>query len=263
VQVGVAGAAGAVPEPGSDEPDTRQTAGAELLERCRLRFPVVGATAHKTRFSFQPSDRLLNRGVGGLNDLGTHERVSECVEDADRFGCGEGEVETWDTVLPCFDLVGIRGQPGSRIQPRQHCAKLIAGDFVVEVECLVGESEPAATGFTGTGVVVVDSVGNLAEVVLLGTNTELPQRQHDSPNRPRSGPTVTRKFGAERPCSTTWCTCATRNCRQGRGSRSVRPFDRSCVLTMVARFVVTISVLRGLLGLSDRRRSKSAGPAQR
>ncbi len=249
VQMGVAGATGAMPEPGGDEPDARQTAGAELLERCRLRLAIVRPATHEAGFSFEPADRLFDGGVGGFDDLGTHERVGKCVEHADRLRCRERQVEARDTVLPRLDLVAVRGQPGARIEPSEDGSKLIAGDVVVEVERLVGESEPAATGFAGTGVVVVDAVGDLAEVVLLGTHTELPQRQHDSPNRPRSGPTVTRKFGAVAGAGILWCTCATRNCGRGRGFRSVRPFGRSCVLKVVARFVVTIGRFVGLLGV--------------
>ncbi len=174
VQMRVASTARSVPEPRSDEPDTRESSRTELLERSRLRLTIVRPATDETGFSFEPTDRFFDGDVGGLDDLGTHERIPKCIEHTHRLRSRERQVETRDTVLPRLDLVTVRGQPGPGVEASKDGSKLITGDLVVKIEGVVGESEPAATSFAGAGVVVVDAVGDLAEVVLLGTHTELP-----------------------------------------------------------------------------------------
>ena len=69
VQLRVTGPAGAMPEPGGDEPAAGQPAGPEpSLGRTR-RGPVVRAATHETRLPLQPRQRRLDRGVGRLDDL--------------------------------------------------------------------------------------------------------------------------------------------------------------------------------------------------
>jgi hypothetical protein len=94
VQLGVAGTAGAMPEPGGDETAAAQPAGPELLRVALVGGPVVRPPAHEARLPLQPSQRLVNRGVQRLDDVAAHQRIRQRVQHRHRLGGREGEIES-------------------------------------------------------------------------------------------------------------------------------------------------------------------------
>jgi hypothetical protein len=124
-----------MPEPGSDEPGARQSAGAPLAaRRARCRGAVVAAAPHETGLALQPRQRRFDRRVTGLDDLPGHQRVGQRVERGDGLGCGEGEVEAGDTVAPGAELVAVRGEPSARAETGESGLQPVDGDLVAALE---------------------------------------------------------------------------------------------------------------------------------
>ena len=76
----VAGAAGAVPEPGGDEPRAGQSAGAEVDRRALGAGPVVRPATHETGLALQPSQRRVDGTVVGGDDDGLDQWITQGVE---------------------------------------------------------------------------------------------------------------------------------------------------------------------------------------
>ena len=179
VQLGVAGAAGAVPEPGGDEPAAGQPAGPELGRAAAVAARLFDPRRTKQASrSSQPTASSTAR-VERLDDLAAHQRVGQRVQHRHRFRRRERQVEPRHPPLPGLQPVAVRGLAGARIQPGEHRPQVLAGRPCRDSPSAAdGVAQPASGHLALAGVVVVEALGDLAQVVGLGPDPQLPQRQH-------------------------------------------------------------------------------------
>jgi hypothetical protein len=208
VQMGVPGAAGAMPEPRRHEPRPGQPPGPELVGAAARRSAVVGAATHVAGLALQPPDGLLDGPVVGGDHDRFDERVAEPVQHRHRLRRGEGQIEARHPVLEHRRWTAGRRLTGAGCQSGKHGTQLVTADAVaVQAEPGRGCTHPSSRHLAATGVVVLDTVGDLGQVVVLGADAQLPDRHHPDPekDRPTAAPVPERHTTGARenqPCST-------------------------------------------------------------
>ena len=229
VQLRVAGPAGAVPEPGGDEPAAGQPTGPEVARTRRGRWPGCSTRDARNRPPAPASRRRRRRRRRARRRSG-------------RAPAGRPSAYSTDTD---FGAENVRSNPGTRpFQVRNRSPLGV---------CPVPGFNPASTARRSSprdraapararrtalpshrpgisplaGVVVVEALGDLPQVVGLGADPQLPQRQH--PNR-TSTPAEPDWREESRPaaaaCSTLVHGCELSWAPQGEGS-----FGHAVVMT--------------------------------
>ena len=163
VELGVAGPAGAMAEGGTDEAVGFQ----QLLS--------PGTSPDEAGLCRQVVEHGTDGPVVGLRDPVPSVIRSECPQERDALGGGEGEVVAGAAVgrQPCSEGLSRGGPAGQQVRERGGV------DLSDESELLRHRPDPVARRLAPAQVVVVDVVGHLVEVVLGATgDTESRYRQH-------------------------------------------------------------------------------------
>ena len=162
VQMGVPGPAGAMPEPGRDEP---------------VDLDLVDAVLPGSGPGGLPFE-VVEGGVDGRIVRVAHRsgRVGIAEPGQDRHGLGspEGQVETGDLAAGEPAELLARG----RVLAGPDGVEVVSGDVAIEAERSRRSAGPAAGGFADTAVVLVDSVGHGLEVVALAGQLDLADTEH-------------------------------------------------------------------------------------
>ena len=196
VELRVAGPAGAVPEPGGDEPAAGQATGAEPGRGAAVCGPVVRPATHEAGLSFQPADRFVDRRVEGFDDLTTHQRVAQRVQHRHRLRRRERQVEPRHPPLPGLQAVTVRCLAGARIQPSEDRPQVLTRHRARQPQGPDGVADPPSGQLAAARVVVVEPFGDLAQVVRLGSDSQLPHRQHPDRTSTPADPKTREKVAA-------------------------------------------------------------------
>jgi len=208
----IPGAARAMPERGADEPGARQPPGPETVTIRGARSPIVRAAPHPARLAFQPRCRSVDGRVGGLDDVGAHQRIRQRVQHRHRLRGAEGEIKARYPVAPRAQLLTVGCQSGARSQPGEHRLQVLGAYLAGHSERRHRRPHPAARRLTRPRVIVVEAAGDLPQVVVLLTDAQLPQRQHHPPIDPVRLVSLEETFAiapnAADAGAHPWCTCA-------------------------------------------------------
>ena len=149
----------------------------------RSSHPIASSTAWSMASTMSSRTRTLPKAYMTDTDFGRRER----------------QVESGNSSFPGADLCAVRGESGAGGEAGEHRSQVLAGDVVGEVEKLGSGADPASFRLGVAGVVVVETTRDLAQVVRLGADSELPQGQHDTlPKDSRIGSALRGSC----PCST-------------------------------------------------------------
>ena len=168
-----------MPERRRDDPGGRQPSWAGGLAVVGVEAGEVGevvrAALHPDRFAFEPADRGAHRRLAGLDHRALHPWVvGHGVEHARRLRCLERQVEAGHPARVRAHRVAVRGQPaGAGTEPGEHGSQIVGVDLAVEAERLGAAADPLAVRLAGTGVVVVERLGDTGQVVGLLADAEL------------------------------------------------------------------------------------------
>ena len=149
VKVGVAGAAGPMPEPGREEPVTGRG-----VDPSR-------AAPHDARVLFQPPERGDDGVIVRVAELGAHVGVGEGVHDRHRLRGREGEIETRGPVRPG----PVQPDSVARVDTLEHRMQRRRLDRALEAERGGMRAEPQAGGFADTEVVVLAAGRDRVQVI--------------------------------------------------------------------------------------------------
>ena len=138
--------------------------------------------------TLQRPHRRPDRCVVGIPHLVRHLRAPESEEQRDRLRSAERSVEPRDLRRP---LRPGQPCPGFRVTVIQDTVQDLAVNLSRQAEPLRAPAHPHARSFLGVGVVLLQPVGHLRQVVV--GIPELPDRQHADPASPLRFP-----FSAER-----------------------------------------------------------------
>ena len=164
VELGVAGARGAVHEGGADEP----------LRPDAAKPP--GSPADAQRPALEVVEGLGDRvGVHGA-DGGRDVAFGEAVEEGDRFGGREGEVEARHP-LAWATPPAVRISPWGET-PARTARRSLRRHLAAEPEEPGTLAQPVAGGLARPGVVLLTAGGDGAQVVVLGTGHQLGDGEH-------------------------------------------------------------------------------------
>ena len=174
--------------PAATNPAAGQPAGPEPSLAPARRGPVVGAATHEARLPLQPRQRRLDRSVGCLDDLTAHQRITQRVQHRHPLRGREREIEARHPAASTSATAprsgsarcpgAARPAPPAARRRRRHRRRARARR---------GRAQPPARRLAPPRVVVVQTGGDLGEVVVLGAHTQLPQRQHgDRKTDPRT-----------------------------------------------------------------------------
>ena len=145
----------------------------QTVRRDHLRAAVP--TTRERRVAFDVVQRRVDRVLVGVAHRQVHARVAERPQDADGLRRREREIEPGDLAVRRVDeLVRV-----GRVVRLEHRAQLCGVDVAVEAE-LLRRRQPTTGCFAGTGVVVLDPLRDLIDVVLLLAHRELADAQHDT-----------------------------------------------------------------------------------
>ena len=176
VELGIAGAGGAVLEGGGEE--------AVAVDE----FLAAGAAAGPAGLALQVVEGGCCGVAVGLVDLDRRLVAAECPEQGDGLRGGEGEVEAGDRSLPPDGAHPERLAVGG-VAAGQHRGELVCLDPARQAQLLGRVAYPVALRLALAGVVVLGAFGDLVEVVALLAGAELSDRQH-RPTCRRSGRVV-------------------------------------------------------------------------
>ena len=165
VELGVAGAGGAVEVGGGEEavaPDE---------------FVAAVAAPGPAGLALHVVERGGDGGAVGGGDLGPGALAAERPGERDRLRRREGEVEAGDRAAP-GDVAEAERLAGRRVAAGQHRGQALGVDLAVEAQVDGGGAGPVALGLTAAGVVVLGAFGDPFGVVALLAGAELPDGEH-------------------------------------------------------------------------------------
>jgi len=193
-------------EPGRHEPDARQATGSRTHPTPRWRWPGCSTRGARTGLPLQPRHRVVDGGVERFDDLAAHQRIGQRVQHRHRLGGRERQIEPRHPTLPAPHPLPVRGLPGARVQPGEHRPQIIPGDRAGQPEGANGAAQPPARHLPLAGVVVIETAGDLTEVVRLSPHSQLPQRQHPTRTSTPAARVWREETGRRRRRAAPWCT---------------------------------------------------------
>ena len=162
VQMGITGAAGAMPEGRGEEP-------AAIGQAMPTR-----AEPHPTGLALHILERLGHGGVVCSAHCTGAFVIAESEQDRHRLRCVERQIERGDTVL------GLGDEPFTRVRVAavEDHVQVCTVDLAVEAQFLSHRASPAPGRFAGADVVVLTPIGDRLLVVAGVGDGELPDAQH-------------------------------------------------------------------------------------
>lgn len=138
-------------------------------------FVAARAAPGHGRVPLHVVERRVDGGLVCRADVSRERVVAEPVEDADRLGRRERQVEAGDA--RAAPALGQRFT-APRVRAVEREAEPVALDLATDPELARSAAHPASGRLAGAGVVVLGALGDSLEVVALLPLAELSDRQH-------------------------------------------------------------------------------------